>query len=275
MTMPDVTAPPLRRCAIVGTAQTWTQAPWPDTGIDILSLNDAYLLALRKWGTPSLPRATVWFDLHPFHEMRFRPATEKKTSPWEVPTGAYLRPDGHLDWLRTRPHPVYLHTAPPGWPTAQTFPRQEIEAKHGAYFTSTPAWMLVWAIEQGYQEIHIYGIHLSTEWEYIEQRPCFEYWLRYAIDRGIKIVLPTRCPLLKSKRIYAYEPKYDLPLKAQELEVGKIKQIGAGYRKALTSLRWYQRQRTRDLLSRLEVANLELHDAREVQRRLQMVLSAE
>ena len=163
---PTATEPPIRRAAaIIGTASTWKQAPWADTSVDILGLNDGFMLGFRLTGVPALPRETIHFDLHRFNQMVFRPMHQTTVKAEDVPLGAYLRPAGYLDWLKTRDFPVLLNQAPSDWTHASTFPREAIEKKYGDYFASTPAWMLVWAIEQGYTEIHIYGIHLATEWE--------------------------------------------------------------------------------------------------------------
>lgn len=267
------TEKPEKRCAIVGTARSWTQTPWHDLTLDIFGLNDGYALGWRK-GWPELPRASGWFDLHPFTQMVFRPKGQTRVNAFEVPVGAYLRPEGHREWLRTRPYPVYLHDAPPDWPNARTFPRAELEAKYGTYFTSTPAWMLVWALEHGYTEIHIYGIHLASEWEYISQRPCMEFWIRHAIDRKAKIVLPASCPLLKSKHVYAYEPKPDLPLQAVNMQIARVKQDGAQLQHRLAACKFYERGHRVDLLAQLAVLNLELLDLRQAQSRVQTILAA-
>lgn len=262
---------PPKRCAIVGTAQTWKQTPWHDATLDILGLNDGYALGWRI-GLPALPRATHWFDLHPFGQMAFQPKGKTRVSQADVPVGAYLRPEGHLDWLRTRTFPVFVNQKPADWPAhVQTFPRAELEAKYGTYFCSTPAWMLVWALEQGYTEIHVYGIHLATQWEYVEQRPNFEFWLRHAIDRGCKIILPEKCPLLKSKHVYAYEPKPNIPLQAVELRIAQIKQEGATLQQQLQHARFWQRA---DLQARLDVINLELADAKQAYGRVQQMVLA-
>lgn len=277
VTTPDSGEPPkTKRCAIVGTAATWKLCPWQDHNLDILGLNDAYLLGYRLSGQLMLPRQTHWFDLHRFHEMYFRPREERVVLESEIPVGSYVRPQGHLEWLRTRPHPVILHDPPPSdWPsTCQAFPWAQIREKYGDYFTSTPAWMLVWAIEQGYREIHVYGIHLATEWEYVEQRPCFEQWMRYAIDRGCKIVLPVGCPLLKGKRIYACESKADLCLQRITREIAAVKRQGAAVRRALEDTPWYAISEKQHLRSRLRRLELELVDLRSQQQREQFIYAA-
>lgn len=266
---------PRKACAIVGTAGTWKRAPWSDPAVDILGLNDGYVLGMRAGHPHGLPRMNYWFDLHPIHQMSFHRRDQTRVNAAEVPTGAYLRPEGHLDWLKTRMFPVFLNEVPAGWPAhAQAFPRAELEAKYGTYFTSTPAWMLVWAIEQGYTEIHLYGIHLATEWEYVSQRPNLEFWLRHAIDRGVKIVLPEACPLLKAKHVYAYEPKPDVPLHAMQTRIAQVKHEGAQIQHALQQAKWYERGRKADLAARLQIVQLELADAQQAQRRLATVLHA-
>jgi hypothetical protein len=63
----------------------------------------------------------------------------------QVPPGYYVRPSTHLEWLKTRAVPVFLHpdyqTQHPDaatWAHAQPFPKAEIEAYFGRYFTSSP-----------------------------------------------------------------------------------------------------------------------------------------
>src|SRR5574341_290149 len=94
------TPAPLKRCAIIGTAPSWAQCPWSDRSLEKLGLNDGYLLGV--------PHASRWYDLHPFHQMSFQPRDRRSVPQSAVPIGAYLRPEGHLDWLKTRAFPVYL-----------------------------------------------------------------------------------------------------------------------------------------------------------------------
>jgi hypothetical protein len=266
---------PVKRCAIVGTANTWIQTPFSDPAVDILTLNDGYALAWRK-GWADLPRYTAHFDLHPIHQMSFQPKGRTRVSQAEVPVGAYMRPAGHLDWLRTRNFPVFVNEKPAHWPdSVQTFPRQQIQEAFGTtYFCSTPAWMLAWAILQGYTSIEIYGIHLATEWEYVEQRPNFEWWLALALGRGVSIKLPEKCPLMKAKHLYAYEPKPNIPLQALDLRIAQIKQEGARLQQQLAEAKFYAPGTKADLQARLAVINLELMDARQAQQRAQQLVMA-
>ena len=282
-TMDETLAPtPVKRGAIIGTAPTHRAMPWQDHTLDAGSLNDAYVL-------PGFARATFWCDLHPIPEMVFRPKNERKVQPQHAPVGGYLRPEGHLEWLKTRPFPVYLHDcheagcydlAPekrahtpyafPAWPSARPFPFKALEARFGSYWSSTPAWMLAWMLMQDYKEIHIYGIHLSTEWEYIHQRPNLEFLIGMALALGVRFVIPERSSLLKGKHKYAIEPKPHLDLERCERTVLLVKQEGLRLRQRLATLSgWRHRSETADIQARLLVLELELLDARQEMARLQ------
>lgn len=244
---------PLKRGAIIGTAPTWKLTPWHDLTLDLFGLNDAYQLGF--------PRASGWFDLHRTADMVFHDAAHPIRQE-DIPVGGYLRPFGHLDWIRKQPFPVWMAEPHPEWPNARLFPRDEIQASFGQYFSSTPAWMLAWMIREGYKEIHIYGIHLATAWEYTEQRPNLEFLVGLALSRGVNIVIPSRSPLLKARSVYAYEPKADLGVQRQEQRVAQIKTRGARLRERLAALPWYAVAAKADLRAELTRTDAILADAR-------------
>lgn len=209
----------MKRCCIVGTAPSWKETPWNDPSLECWGLNDGYMLGM--------PRADRWFDLHPIDHMWFRPKSMDVVDAKDVPPGSYIRPEGHLEWLKKQAEtiPVYLRDAPPqDWPAnARRMPIERIEAEFGSdYWASGPSYMLALAILEGYTEIWITGIHLSTQAEYIEQRPNWEHLLgrvlgkSYTVERkhgfrfykgDVTIVLPESCPILKHGWKYAYEQK--------------------------------------------------------------------
>ena len=269
---------PLKRCAILGTAQSLHLAPWGDSSLEMWSLNDGYLLGI--------PRIDRHYELHPFHQMNFRPRGDRTVRPDQIPVGAYVRPADHLDWLRTRPFPVYLAEARPDIPTGRAFPKDQILDTFAAYWpwrltrrgavvpgsdyeASTPAWMLMHAIVEGYREIHIYGIHLATEWEYVQQRPNFEWLLGVAAGMGVRIVLPEMAPICKGTFRYAFELKGDLPLQVVQFEIQQIKQQGAVCHQARAGLKWYEAGRRQDLTARIQALDVELMDAKQRYARLQ------
>lgn len=282
MTVTEFPSPqPVKRVAILGTAASHVFTPWQDPTLEKWGLNDAYQLGF--------PVAHRWYDLHRFHQMAFRPKGDRIVRIDQVPVGSYVRPADHLEWLRTRPFPVYLQEAKPDWPNARLFPREQIldtfapywpwrltrkgEVQPGRdYESSSPAWMLMHAVVEGYREIHVYGIHLATEWEYVEQRPNFEWLLGVAAGMGVKIVLPETTPIVKGKFRYAYEPKADVPLQQVQLEIQQIKAEGARCHQALAKLKWYETGRRKDLVARLRVLDVELADAKNRIARTQMAM---
>lgn len=239
------------RIAIVGTAQSWTKTPWADTGLHIRSLNDAYRM-------PGFQRADSWYDLHPLN--RFYHPASNKVYAHEIPPGHYCRPAEHLNWLSTQQIPVWLHPdyltqhpAAADWVNAQPFPKADVEAHFGRYFTSSPGWMMGQALMDGVKELHIYGIHLATEIEYIEQRPNFEMLCGALLGRGKRtetlrdglryyetadglLVLPEEAPVLSAGFQYAFETRpgsHEEPLKWElhKIEVKRNRLIEAMKRK--------------------------------------------
>lgn len=235
-----------QKLAIVGTAPSWTMTPWHDTDMTLISLNDAYNI-------DGFQRADEWVDFHPLNRFHFAPKMAKGQKPvlyaHTIPPGHYVRPHNHLDWLAAQNMPVWLHPdyktqlpAAADWPMARAFPKAEIEGYFGRYFTSSPAFMLAHAIMRGFKEIHIYGIHLSTESEYVDQRPGFEFLIgrmlgptrltttvhdglrRYETQDGV-IVLPEASPVLSAKFQYGFEknPRADLEPLKWELHKAEVK----------------------------------------------------
>lgn len=270
---------PLKRCAIIGTAESWKDCPWEDKTLEVWGLNDAYLIGV--------PRANRWYDLHPVHQMNFQePGTHAVTLPQ---IGVYYRPYQHLEWLRSRPMPVIMAEPHPAVPNAQVFPQQAIldffkdfwpyrinrqgQVRQGDdYEVSTPSWMLMHAIVEGYKEIHVYGIHLQTEWEYVQQRPNFEYLLGIARGLGAKIVLPESTPICKAAYRYAFEPKADLPIQEIDRAIQIIKEKGLRLQQARAALKWYERGRRTEIDQQLAVLNAQLADKRQELSRAQVIL---
>lgn len=61
------------------------------------------------------------------------------------------------------------------------------------FFTSTIAYTLCYAILQKVDRIRLYGLELwagSDANEYHYQRPCVDFWIAFAMGRGIKIDVP-------------------------------------------------------------------------------------
>jgi hypothetical protein len=220
-----------KRCCICGTAPSWQKTPWQDTTLEVWALNDSYVLGL--------PRIDRFYELHPFDKMWFRKKDQIRVLESDVPKGFYVRPEGHLEFLKTAAAtiPVFLQDAPPAdWPAhAHRFPIEAIHQAFGDdYWASGPAYMLAQAVLEGYTDIWITGIHLSTEHEYREQRPNWEHLIgrvlglkvtkteqdgfRFYQGAHVRIVMPIEAPILQHEWRYAYETKPVKPRSALDLE---------------------------------------------------------
>lgn len=241
-----------RRIAIIGTAPTWKATPWDDPTLEIWCLNDFWVL--------NPPRADRWFDLHPLNKMYFRPLHQKKVFAGDIPPGFFVRPAGHLEWLKSQTIPVYVQEAAAlGSPTAVTFPRAACEEKIYPTYGSSPAWMVALALLEGVTELHVYGIHLATEWEYIHQRPNLEALLTLAAARGVRVVLPKGCPLLRGSHQYGYEDDPEIPQIALKRKSERIRHEIALLQQRDAKRTWWQR-RDPNLISRTAFLNAQLLD---------------
>lgn len=202
-----------RRAAIIGTAPSYRLTPWDDPTLEMWTLNDEWIIPI--------PRSDRHFDLHPFEQFYFKDP-RKKLNAVDVPAGYYVRPVGHIEWLAQQSIPVYIQKPDPRVPRGIVFPRAEIEAKYGTWFDSTPAWMLGLAMLEGYTEVHIYGIHLATEWEYQKQKANMTYLIGLARGLGIKVIVPDASPLLRPTHRYAFEPDPATPVTQAQRDLQKV-----------------------------------------------------
>lgn len=276
----------MKRCAIVGTAPSWKQAPWDDPDITIVSLNDAHMLRM--------PRVDEWFEQHPLSKLWFRPRHQKAVYAKDIPPGHYVRPEGHLEFLKrfAMTNPVWTADEPPAdWPAnARRYPIEEMEAKYGTYWASGPAYMIPLLYERGYREFQIYGIHLATEHEYREQRPNWEMWLgrllgmeatmRVEGDTRIwegnecRVVMPKDVPILHHPWRYAYDPRPEAPPDPLKTELKAVqKQIHQLVRDLVNWPTGKDKARALDQLTRLEVIEEDIQRVRS-QRRMSTTLEA-
>lgn len=199
-----------RKVSIVGFCQTSRDGvPYDDPDMEVWGLNRGYIF---------MKGAHRWFEMHS----------------QDIWTSDQRRPGRHLDWLNTFKGPVYMHRQFDLVKTSVAYPLREVaeflgsttsrigaivkidggpsttsgkavwDAKAGEpaslsdapYISSSIAYEIALAIYEGFEEIHLYGVDLNTESEYAWQKPGVEYLLGFAAAKGIKVVLPSNCPLL-------------------------------------------------------------------------------
>lgn len=85
----------------------------------------------------------------------------------------------------------------------EVFPFEASEKLFGSlYLTSSPAYMLCYALLHGYGYVEFYGVDLAIDdFEYFWQRPCMEAWIGFAKGRGMEVVIHESSPVLKSEYV--------------------------------------------------------------------------
>lgn len=198
-----------KKVAIVGfCASSRDLTPWDDPEFEIWGLNRGYLF---------MPKADRWFEMHGRN----------------IYGSQQRRPGKHVQWLNDFKGPVYMHQKFEEVDTCVAYPLAEMAEFFGPniqrigvfgpkkgnttssgqgewhdtevirdttgepYLSSSIAYEIALAIYEGFGEIHLYGVDLNTEAEYAWQKPGVEFLLGVAAGRGIKVVLPDNCPLLK------------------------------------------------------------------------------
>jgi hypothetical protein len=167
------------KMAIVGfAASSMHLAPFNDPSWEIVGLNQLY----RK-----IPRADRWLEIHANY------------------LDAVVEGTDHKKWLAEAPIPIYMADRVPGIPNSVRFPIERVMKGHLDYFTSTVAFAVALAIEEGFKEIGLWGIDLIVGDEYFYQKPCAEFWLGVAHGKGITVTLPNTTALCKQSHRYGYE----------------------------------------------------------------------
>jgi len=166
-----------KKVVILGTAQTMKDAPFQDDSFDIWAVGTAV-----THGTEKVPRIDRIFELH-------------SKSRWEMRAHLYNQ----------RGCPVMMQGKHPEVTNSVPFPKDMILGKYRRYFTNSISWMTALAIEEGYEEIHYYGVHMATVSEYAYEMPSCEYFIGVAEGKGIKCYLPPGADMVKSNRLYGYE----------------------------------------------------------------------
>ena len=232
-----------KKVAIVGCAETKSQAPFGDQSWEIWGVNNLYL---------HIPRWTRWFEIHSvmYDEIkkkwfrRMNPDLKKGTYEWSdnfrgQPVGDYIAGLAKMDC------PVYMQRHWDAVPGSQPYPLKEVLARFPRqYFTNTISWMLALAIYEGFQEINVYGVDMAVGSEYHHQRPSCEYFLGIAEGMGLKVFIPDEADLLKTRFLYGFgeseKSKWDKKIQGMIASMEQRKATAEGqYKHAETQIHQY------------------------------------
>lgn len=161
------------KIAIVGTSDSAKEAPYSDASWQIWSLGRNHI-----W----IPRFDKFFEVHTMAHLASN-QTQK----------IYY---DHLERCGDR---LILREPAAAFPNAQILPRDDIIKNYSPYITSSIAWMFLMALYSGATEIGIWGCDMRGDNEYAHQRPCLEFWIGRAIERGVKVSVHHTSALLKGE----------------------------------------------------------------------------
>ncbi len=176
-----------KKVAICGTAPTVNNAPFDNLEFDIWGVAHCCFLGDVK-------RMDAIFEIH-------------KKEIWIKDNAPFQRFPNAV---------IYLQEKDKDLPNSETFPVLEILKRYSVnkgfkeesyYMSSSIPFMIALAIEKGYEEIHVYGIHLLMEEEYFYQRPCCERYLGIAEGKGIKVYVDPGADIMKFGYVYGLQEK--------------------------------------------------------------------
>lgn len=175
-----------RKIALCGShSASLADAPWADPTWEFWGHASS-----RGWYARPMDR---YFDLHP----------RACWSRGGKKTAAYPK------WLAKNTVPILMQDRYEDVPASVKYPKGRILLEFAdarGYFSNHVAWMIALALTEGVSTIGLFGINYGTEGEYVRQRGSAEYWLGRAAGRGVRIVLPEQCSLLREPAIlYGYE----------------------------------------------------------------------
>lgn len=133
-----------------------------------------------------------------------------------------------LPWLRTHQGPIYTSVPHPDYPGLVAYPLQDVMNSCGqvAYFNSTAAYAVAYAVHLGVKKLYVFGCDFSYPNVHTAEagRACVEFYLGMGKARGMIIGLPNTSLMdgtaTNNARLYGYD---GLHVKFNHLRNGKIK----------------------------------------------------
>ena len=111
--------------------------------------------------------------------------------------------EAYVQLLKDFKGPVRMFSPVPDVPNCEVIDRDDLVKRYGPYFfTSTLAWMMAEAIDEGYQKIALYGVDMASASEYYDQRLGCQYFAMVAASLGIEVGVPPESDLLRPAPLY-------------------------------------------------------------------------
>lgn len=130
---------------------------------------------------------------------------------------AAANPDGNiaamLEWMHRHPGPIYTSRVHQDYPGLVAFPLEDVINDCGyAYFNSTAAYAIAYAIHIGVKKMSLFGYDFTyPNAHHAEKgRACVEFWLGIAAARGISLAVAETSTLMDARerpdeKLYGYD----------------------------------------------------------------------
>ena len=104
----------------------------------------------------------------------------------KLPHKDFLNVEAQVKEINKLGIPVIIRKKHKLFPTGIIFPYDKMPVQ---YFSNSIAYMIAYAVYKGATEIEMYGVALLLKEEYADQRPCIEFWIGYALGKGVKVTV--------------------------------------------------------------------------------------
>lgn len=206
----------LRKIAVVGTAESISEAPYADKDWEI-------------WGLGvdlTYPQFKRWDRLYEMHDKEY-----------------YTKPE-IVERLNKANCTVYMQKHVDEIPLSVEYPLEEVSKGYHKNFTSSIAFQLAHAALEARElgdiiHVALFGVHMMADDEYGHQRPACEYWLGVLEGLGVSTHVAGNGSILKCNFVYGYDKEWkilsDLVVRRQMLDNGltelekKVEDIKANY----------------------------------------------
>lgn len=195
-----------RKVAIVGTART---------SVGLAPVDDPeWEIWCSAPGCRALKRYDRWYEVHCLGDYDYEKLAQ-----------------GYLTFL-TGAHDLFMAYPDQRYPQAQLFDRDPLVEKFGPhFFTGSVAWLFAQALYEGVKTIGIWGVDASHTDEWRMQRAGIFYFIWWAREHGVDVIVPTVSKLNWPNRYYGSRRAEEEKALYRRLE--EMKNLHAGYERAL------------------------------------------
>lgn len=173
----------MKKVCFIGRGPSWRLAPFINPEYEIWGISDIYTL---------ITRADRWFEMHSYEEI-------KNHIPRENPEANHLK---EMDKLNI---PVYMQNCIAEIKQAIRYPIERMTEKYPNWWTNSLCYMFALAIDEGFEEINIYGVDMANTDEFVEEIPAIAKWIGYCVAKGITVNVPETSILQNHNYLYGYE----------------------------------------------------------------------